>query len=108
MLNIQKLIDSLGYLPGMRCPCPLICYYQILLRFCDNIKVTSKTDIISPSTSINIEPVISRLSLILELIINFQYFFIYLFISFIFFFFVLFSLPFMYSVCSFVPFNFVS
>ena len=93
MLNIQKLIDSLGYLPGMRCPCPLICYYQILLWFCDNIKVTSKTDIISPSTSINIEPVISRLSLILELIINFQYFFFFFFFYlFIYLFFVLIAL----------------
>ena len=35
----------MGYLPGMRCLCPLICYYQNPLRSCANTKVTSVTDI---------------------------------------------------------------
>ena len=36
---------NMGYLPGMRCLCPLICYYQNPLRSCANTKVTSVTDI---------------------------------------------------------------
>ena len=37
-LSIEKLVDSVGYLPKKRCPYPPICFYQNPLRSCDILK----------------------------------------------------------------------